>query len=259
MGSRDPIFVELLHDNGKPYDAYKDFFKLAALSGFDVVKQSDVCLESDSIYISCITGASIAFAKKDDRRAKVIGWQLERCGKGNKDSFCPQYFDEVWLSDRSQASQFHSDNKVRHVVLGGHEALGGIPQDKEYDLIPLAYLWGKRQEKVDLLSKKYKIAPNAWEPARGKILSKTRAGLMFHQFENDPYIEPLRAVLFCMWKLPMIFEFVHDTFPYQGYSYPDEVDAAICDERDTVRRNYDLLTGEMSFKNCVEKAMANFK
>jgi hypothetical protein len=105
---------------------------------------------------------------------------------------------------------------------------------------------------------RYKIGPNGWGKERDEILAATKAGLCLHQHPKDSKdpacIEPLRAVLFACWKLPLIFEYCHDPYPYQTYSLA-EVEKAIVDERNTVEENYRVMTQELTFRHCIESAI----
>jgi hypothetical protein len=55
------------------------------------------------------------------------------------------------------------------------------------------------------------------------------------------------------WRLPLLAEFCHDTYPYETYPLTD-IAGALKDERQTVERNYRTVTEHLTFRRCVEGA-----
>ena len=248
-------FINVLNDEGIRYRSYADFFQLIELSGFETVHQDACWREMDGPVISYINNGNAVAWAKEPRRCKLILWQLERW-LGTAEEYAPPFYDEVWITDRWQASELQrlGHMNVRYVPLGSHAGLGGEPSTKKYDLAPMCYAYGQRLHKINVLAQKYKMAPTCWPPDRDRILSETRAGLCLHQWENDPALEPLRAAVFAAWKMPMVCAYCRDYYPYDVYDLTS-IDAALRDERGTVQRNYDLVTGPMSFKRNVEAAL----
>jgi hypothetical protein len=242
-------FVRLLNDKGTTYDSYVDYFSLIRLSGFETIEQNEVNGDIDDCLIFPMNnGAAQAMASAKPRKYKAILWQLERPA-GPFSELVPSLWDEVWVSDRWLASQLKPLHpNVKFVPIGGHAGLGGEPAAvKLYDLAPMAYLWGKREAKVNQLRGSYRIAPNGWGKERDEILAATRMGLCLHQ-DRLNILEPLRATLFACWKLPLVYDTCVDYFPYRVYGL-DEIDKA----RDW-ETNYRMLTETMTFRKCVEEA-----
>lgn len=253
-------FLRPLNDQRKPYDSYCDLFRLAELSGFEIVEQDQFELGSDETYIVApLNGNVRAWATDGRRKCRLIGWQLERPdGKiqvGTQHDFLGDGFDEIWISDWWLANQ-QTDERVRYVAMGGHPGLGVTPQaEKEWDFAVMSYVYGRREQVInDLKAQGYTIAPNGWGEERNKILARCRMGLCVHQ-DEIPVLEPLRATLFSMCRLPLVYERCNDFYPYRVWSL-DNIEEAKRDECGKAAANYELLTGELGFRRCIEEAMA---
>lgn len=254
-------FIKLLNDQGVIYGSYRDFWSLVELSGFETVDQNSEWLNTDDTYIVSINNGNAAIWAQMTRKCKLILWQLERW-LGTAEEYAPRIYDEVWISDRWQANELRSRgfDHVRYVPLGSHAGLGGKSEAKQYDLAPMCYMHGKREDYINSLKRQYRIAPTCWPPQRDEVLAASRAGLCLHQWghagKQDLAVEILRAAIFCAWKLPMVFAPCNDYFPYQVYSL-DEIDLALVDARKTAQQNFDLLCGSMCFANCVNEAIGS--
>lgn len=280
----DIIFVRTHHN----YDSYQDFWKLVELSCFPVVFTSEVDLEKDYTYILSPNNGEwksvIDSQRNKTKRAKLINWNLERPGgsggmtnyeRDNRQLVEQGYFDEIWVSDRELARRC----KFSFVVLGGHYLFNyDLPRysEKEYDYIHLSYNSPRRWFlfsqpgvcKSDLEG--MKIAPNAWGLQRHANLSKSRMMLNIHQ-DDFQFIEPLRYVIAALYKLPIVSEFVLDSFPYNniidlgifnpsGYRLINfikemKMHASMYDSyiaRGHTIETYKKMTEEYTFRHCVE-------
>jgi hypothetical protein len=91
-------FAHILRDDdGKAYGSYVDFYRLADLSGYPIIHQSQIEWDNpNETYILCpLNGAVLEWAKQP-RQCKLIGWQLERFSKWNtyqSGPFIPGTFD----------------------------------------------------------------------------------------------------------------------------------------------------------------------
>ena len=217
------------------YDSYVDFFKLAELSGFEIVHLNQVDVSEDIVYILAPhTGGTnanegewnphITKQAHKPRMAHLILWCLERpsgtetktvgtYAANNRALLTARLFDEVWVGDPRLADDAH----LRFVPLGSHANLGVVNSfGRRFNFASMSYDVPRRtalKAKFIQLFPNAGFAPNAWEPQRGSVLNATRFGLNIHQ-DNFPYIEPLRIALFAGYGLPIISEAVADTRPF---------------------------------------------
>lgn len=258
-------FVRVLNDHGNAYEvdpahpggssSYHDVWQLVRLSGFPIIELGEIDFDSDDTFVFFPANGNSAAALRRPHKCKLIHWNLER---QIGDSI--QYADEVWVGDRYYAQMAHH-SKVKHVPLGGHKNLGGIPLlPKMYDYIHLSYAYGVREHNINETAKYgFTIAPNTFDLAlRDIYLAHSRWGLSLHQ-TPEPIIEPPRYVLFACWKLPIVAESVVDSFPYKTIPWdPAGHRITTLDPgyiQDLAEDNYQMMTGKYSFRNCVEKAV----
>jgi hypothetical protein len=195
----------------KVYPSYADFWRLADLSGFEVIYADEADLGNpDDIYIF-VTPEGIPNCAH--ARARTIFWQLEYVGdyteQPNRET-C----DELWASDPVYAMA----NEARFVLLGSHPGLNPTldrGDTAQYDVLMLAYMTDRRRRVREAL------AGWSWPPLypghdtdqRHDILRSSR--LMLHVQQHDrAACAPLRYALAAAYRLPMIAEMVPDPGPY---------------------------------------------
>ena len=221
------VFVK----TGHHYDSYIDFFKLAELSGFEIIALSDVDVSEDCVYIVSPHNGEwnphISNQNNKPRLAHLILWCLERPNsKGtvgqyaiaNRDLMYQRMVDEIWVSDR----QLAKETSLRYVELGSHLGLGEPSDEKHYDFCHMSYINPRRETVLKWFDKK-QIGPNCWPPERHEILQQSKFAFNIHQ-DDWPFQEPLRFALFAAYGLPIISETIADSWPlseeyliYSGY------------------------------------------
>lgn len=258
------VFVRIFNDNGNTYEfdplhpggsaSYTDYWRLVRLSGFKMCGLADIDYDSDNVYI-CAPNNGYTASFQTPRKCRIVHWELERPGTQH----FAQY-DEMWVSDRTQWHMTASA-ACKYVPLGGHKELGVDPRyPKMWDFCPLAYLYGARAEKVDKLAGLgFTIAPSTFDPGeRNIILAHSRWGLMLHQTPH-PIMTPLRAVLYACSRLPIVAEYVADTWPYQFIPYEENMATLQAMDngyvQDMVDNNYYMMTETLTFRKCVEEAV----
>lgn len=248
--------VRMFNDQGRPYPSYSVLYQLFELSGLPCIDQTEINSQSDEVYVlPMINGNSLEWAR-GERKCKFYVFQIERWLTTAED-FAPAGFDRMFIADRWQAQALADRPYVRYMPIGGHPGLGGPPAEKKWDLAVMAYIYGRRQALLNQIQGQgYSIAPNAFCPERDNILAESRCGLSLHQHDNDPSLNPLRAVLFACWKLPLIFEYVKDPHPFLAYSL-SEVPEAMRDMRGYAEQNYKLVTEDFEFRKVLEAACAD--
>lgn len=264
MMINEPIFVKVRNDQGEIYDSYTDFWTLIELSGFATCELNDLGSHKAATYIFAPDNGNVKAALIHLRAThpdgyKSILWQLERPGK--IENVIPDYFDEMWVSDRSFAERIN-DPHCKFVILGGHIALGkpSSPQ-KKYDFIHLSYLYGERAQKVTQLEQLgYSMAPNGWSNERDEALAVSRYGLCLHQ-DQEPIIEPLRYTLFSCWGIPIVNETCTDWYPYScpidvKTFFNQQVDNGVLALLETsAKMNYKRMTQEYTFRHSILEAL----
>jgi hypothetical protein len=235
------IFAKPVHK----YDSYYDFYKLAELSKFPIIRVDEIDITKDYIIITApmngdykehfvgnlaqweatgeITGGQLLRQRQSGlpRLAHLIVWNLERpSGSGSvaqyvKDSkswIDNRFCDEVWVSDPVLADEA----MLRYVTLGSDYGLGDPDWDnKHYDFAHMSVIIPRR---VHVYKEFNNVAPNAWpwdNPSRDKILKASKFALNVHQ-DNYPFCEPLRLALFAAYGLPVISERLNSNYPYNS-------------------------------------------
>ncbi len=271
---KDVVFVNIRNDEGKLYDSYREeYYELVKLSGFQTIELGEI--EYDRDYYVVVsprngnTEANFNHEQAKGRKCKLVLWLLEwsTWSKGQlQGASLEPYWDEVWVSDKyyQQLLQRHNPNAtVKYVFLGGHPDFGGEPlRDKKWDFCLLAYLYGTRAHKAQILvDNGYSIAPNGWGETKRYTLSKCHWGLCMHQF-GVPFLNSQRLTLFASWKLPIICDYVKAPYPYQlfpeGLIHMDPRNT-ICGDEETMKRavdyNFHLVTTR-TFRKEVEDCVA---
>lgn len=260
------IFVKVRNDQGAAYEydpvhhggsaSYTDFWRLVELSDFETCEIGEIDFDSEDAYIFAPNNGNIEAALKGrEHKCRLIHWELERPG----DELKP-WFDEIWVSDKTQFNLIQSLNK-RYLILGGHPLLGPKPEaPKLWDFCPMAYLYGAREAKVNNIAMMgFKIAPSTFDPAERNIaLSKSSYGLMLHQ-SDYPILEPLRAVLFACSRMPIVCEYVADSYPYKFIPYEDDLKTLSAMSRsfvlDMMEDNYAMVAETHTFRRCVDETV----
>lgn len=268
----DIIFAHPRHS----YDSYTDYRRLVELSGFPTCYVDEIDLQSTNLYIvSPLNGEFDAHIDwGEQRKCTIYHWNLERPGNSTVTDYKGQNarriregkIDSVLVSDKllSRLTGF------RYVVLGSHVNLG-VPGDvKTYDYIHLMCYSPRRGpffsyphalSVVDGM----KIAPNSWGQERHEALQQSKMLVNIHQDEH-PYCEPLRFSLAAAYGLPIITEHISpENVVYEvhglsmhGIGHSMRHWLAMYDNRSGRLResgmaNRNLLTGEYSFRRCIER------
>ena len=264
---RDPIFVKVKNDHGNTYrhdpknpggsSSYSDLWDLVEISGFERRELKDCDLDSDETFIAMPWNGYVAAHFRRHHRCRLIHWNIERPG-----ITVEPYVDQMWVSDKTQCLMARENNKnVQYLPLGGHPNYGGEPRyPKVWDMLPLAYAYGARAEKLLKIQEMgLSLAPATFAPAeKAHTLSHSRFGLMLHQTDH-PIMTPLRAVLFASWRLPIIAEAHGDSYPYQFIPYDPELNSLTdCTQEQIaamVAHNYKAVTKTHTFRGSILKAM----
>lgn len=254
------------------YDGYRDYFRLAELSGYATCFINEVDPESDNTYIITPLNGEWNHGWQGTPRAQIILHDLEwRLGESDyawdKSLLeTPPGVSRVWASDKWYAERISAE----YVPLGSH---AGLVEDNHlngdgYDVAMLAYLSGRRQHAAAQLQDKYglKLAPNAWNPERDAMLKGTTAMVHVHQHDHVATIAPLRFALAAAYGLPLISERVEDADLFRDVvlfaefaDLSDYVNAAVrrhtAELKERGRLLHTLLCEQYSFRKCIEAAL----
>jgi len=235
----DIVFAATDHN----YESYRDFWQLVSLSGFPIIKVSEVDISKKVVYITAPMNRdwrnhiNSQHKKKKLVKAHLILWNIERpsgsagsvgeysdqcyylqVGKWENgeiinedgDKAWGRFIDNVWVSDQKLAQETGLD----FIVLGSHEDLGRPGADKKYSLVHMSYEVNRRKSLYDQFRNgNISVAPNAWPPERDEILKASKFALNVHQ-DHHPFQEPLRFALFAAYGLPIISETIYDATPF---------------------------------------------
>lgn len=272
---------------GHQYGSYRYFRKLVDLSGFESCGVEEMDLKRDDVvYITSPANRALSdflkFHDRQDVRAKVIYWNLERPDVPTEpvwslpttavhaDTQSVRHLPGVvasWVSDRYQSKL---DNHHQFVVLGGHPGVRTVDATlpKAWDLCHFSYIWGRREIIRSL--KGFGVAPENLDGVeRETVLCSSRAILSVHQ-TPAPVLEVLRSAWSAAYKLPLICENVEDPWPLKegesiatfGYeTIQRDLEAIFELERSEGyltrigQKRYDLLCGTYNFRDCVEEGV----
>jgi hypothetical protein len=252
------------------YDGYRDFFRLAELSGYQTCYINEVDPASDNTYIVTPLNGEWNHGWKGDVRADIVLWDLEWRLKesdyawSESDLTIPPGVARVWASDKWYAERINAE----YVPLGSHPGLvGTATTDQSFDVAPLAYRTGRRNAAFGQMERNgLTLAPNCWGEARDAALKASRAVVHVHQHDNVPTVAPLRFAIAAAWHKPLISEQVHergifeDAVLYAEYSVLADYTAIMVRRYPQLLRGkadelHDMLCLEHSFRKCVEKAL----
>lgn len=244
----NPIFVKVRNDQGEIYHSYDILWQLVALAGFDTCELDEVEPDSNKTYIFTPDNGNVKACCDRPHTAKYILWQLEI--PGQVESHCPNYFDEMWLSDQYFYSIAGGNKKF--VPMGGDIGLYKEPDPvKKWDFTTVAYLYGKRAEQVaGLVAQGYSMAPVGFGDIRDEAIARSRWGLCLHQ-HHVPALSPQRMTLFACRKLPIVLEKALPK-PYEVV-YLDEF--VPNDYKELAETNFRRFTQELTFTKCVMEAL----
>ena len=260
-------------DNVPP--SYKDFWRLAEVSGFEIWPFCDINLQlPDVTYIFApATKELLKLSSIIPRRSELIWWNLERPDSGlwklhetekgasNDVDTIWAFVDRIWVSDRYYAT-LHP--KLEYVTLGSDLGLRDLPDEISgvYELCHLSYVNARRDLIFSKLSGKASMAPCGWGKDRARILCSSRAMLYVHQ-TPALILPPLRFALAAAYGRPVISEMVHDPYPFKDavhfvpYENLVEVVTSLLAEEGprSDGKLQELLTEEFTFRRCVVAAV----
>lgn len=251
------------------YDSYKDFFRLAELSGYPVVSLDAIDPDSDNTYI--ITPLSGEWERRWDApvKAHIILWDLEWRLKESSYAWpesalvTPPFVSRVWASDAWYAARIGAE----YVPLGSHTGLAGDAAPIPNDVAVMCYRTGRRGALLGALEAHgLSIAPNAWDETRDGLLKGCTTVLHIHQHDTVATVAPLRYAIAAAWHKPLISEAVQDRGLFEScVLYADY--ATLADYTALMVRRYpdalqrkadalhDTLCVSNSFRSFVEKAL----
>ncbi len=203
------------------FGSYTDLWQMITLSRFPLRYIDEIDWTVDQTVIatpkhpewSCIP---------DRHAARLIWWSIERMANVDlpmdmANPYVPPCVDEVWVSDRSLATNMGA----KYVFLGGHRSFGSVNGlDKQYDIITLMAPWARRTQVLKGL-RQFKVADTGdlWGDERDRRLRQSRLMVMCHQ-DEQPICEPPRMMIGGSYALPMVCELSEDSgYWIQGVHY----------------------------------------
>ncbi len=187
-------------ENG--FGSYRDFFKLAELSGFPIIKVQEIDPDSDNVYIITPVNGEWKHGWQNPR-ARLILWNLEQGGYEPIPGL-----SETWVSDARLAEV----TGAKYVMMGSHPGLAleyetHLEYKPTYDVITLSYNPPRRTAILEALREHgLRCAPNGWNEQRHAALMQSRVMLNVHQNEGKNYVAPQRFALAAAYHLPVITE-----------------------------------------------------
>lgn len=233
---------------GWKYESYADFWSLVRLAGFPIIPVSELDISREGVYITAPMNRDWRLHINEEHKkgkpvnAHLILWNIERPSgsAGSVMEYAKQnryllyglwengellskdkqpiqsygrFIDEIWVADRRLADE--TNNATRFVVLGSHEGLGSVGDNKRYDFCHMSYDEPPRRKAIyeHKQFSRYQIGPNCWPPERDEVLRQSRFALNVHQ-DQHPFQEPLRFALFAAYGLPILSEMIYDAYPW---------------------------------------------
>ena len=192
------------------YDSYVDFWRLVEAAGFSTCFVDEIDFDADRTYV--FTPLNGEWQGRNYRRARIIWWNLERPQDdtlGDSLTKVASQVDAIWVSDRWYASR---DDRFTYVQIAGHSSFGTRTDERNWDICPLSYLWGRRREAVDRLAMKgYKIAPDAWgRDGQDKFVASSWLMLNLHQYAGLNTVAPIRFAVAASYGIPIVSEPFND-------------------------------------------------
>lgn len=263
-------FVRMPEMRDGIYPGYVDYFRLAELSGYPVIYLEDMQPESDNTYILTPLNGNW-MAGWQNPKARIIWHDLEWRVKDSgyqwtaAELATPPGVSEVWASDKWYANVIGA----KYVPLGSHPGLvEREPAGAAHDVAFMAYMGpGRRNHIAALLEAEgLTVAPSVWNPERDALLKTSACMVHVHQWDNVSTVAPLRFAIAAAYGLPLISEQVQDRDIFENVVLFSDY-AALPAYVTTLVRRYgadlqergaalkELLTGEYSFRKCVEAAL----
>lgn len=254
------------------YDGYRDFFRLAELSGYRTCFINEVNPDSDNVYIITPLNGEWTHGWPGEVRAQIILWDLEWRLKESDYAWpesaltTPPGVRRVWASDQWYAERIGAE----YVPLGSHPGLVGdaaLTTGHVWDVAPMAYRTGRRSAALGVMEQHgLSIAPNAWGGERDAHLKAASAVVHIHQHDRVATVAPLRFAIAAAWHKPLISEDVHHGGVFGSTvlwaDFPDLADyTAVMVRRfghllqHKADELHDLLCVSNSFKSFVEAAL----
>lgn len=253
------------------YDSYKDYFRLAELSGYPVIYCDEIDTDSDNVYIFTPLNGENNHGWGATPRCTIIlhdlEWRLKESDYAwsESDLTIPPGVSRVWASDKWYAERIGA----QYVPLGSHPGLAGdtLPDGQGWDVAPLSYRTGRRNGVFGAMHERgLTIAPNAWGDERDSLLKEAKTVIHVHQHDRVPTVAPLRFAIAAAWRKPLISEEVYDrgiftdNVLYADYSVMAEYTANMVRRyphllRDKADALHDTLCVSNSFRSYIEKAL----
>lgn len=253
------------------YDSYLDLYRLIELSGFRLIRFSEIDPASDNCYIMTMVNGENQHGWEAPR-ARIILWDLEW---RDKRPAIPGVSD-IWASDAWYA-QMH---RMTYVPMGSHPGLADwteMPDEFErggylryvYDAAYLAYMIPRREALwTQLNARRVRLSPrSAWNGERSFVLRKSKLYLHVHQHDAFPCIPSLRLVMAAAYHLPFKTEACHDYghwqdvvmhTPYDGIvpSLIDDIDDRCAGQREAFGNALHYAAcHDWTFRRAVESAV----
>lgn len=252
------------------YDAYRDLFRLAELSGYQTCYINEVDPDSDNTYIISPLNGEWNHGWQGTVKAQIILFDLEWRISESSHTWAenllviPPGVSRVWASDKWYAERI----KAEYVPLGSHAGLAGSAQtDQAFDVAPLAYRTGRRNAAFGAMQDRgLTLAPNCWGDERDAALKASACVVHVHQHDRVATVAPLRFALAAAWHKPLISEDVYERGVFEdAVLYADF--ASLVDYTALLVRRYgdllqrkadelhELLCVKNSFKSFIEGAL----
>lgn len=267
----DVYFVKMREMLDGYYDGYRDYFRIAELSGYPVIWLDEIDPQSANTYILSPLNGDWTNGWQNPK-ARIILHDLEwrlKTGEGyqwsESELVTPPGVAEVWASDKWYAGV----TEAKYVPLGSHPGLveNNPPAEPRFDVTLQCYMSGRRTYIADrMLEQGITIAPSKWNPDRDALLKNVTAMLHIHQWDNIATIAPLRYAIAAAYALPLISEQVQQRSIFDEIVLFTTYDAMPAYVKTLTGRYQDdlkergaalkeLLTTTYSFRACIERAL----
>jgi len=195
------------------YGSYVDWFKLAELSGYEVIPISEMdAYDSSKCYI--ITPYNGEWTEGwPGAKARIISYELEYRQEIAK----PLGVSEVWAGDVWYANKLG----MRYVPIGSHLGLNKESHSQKlvgWDIALMMYrdLFRRAHVINQLIELGLTIAPDGWGIQRSHLLLSSKCMVAIHQWQEWPCVAPLRMCIAAAHKLAVISEEVADKGLFAG-------------------------------------------
>lgn len=197
------------------YVPYTDWFKLAELSGYEVIPISKMDVDDPSKCFVITPYNSEWTQGWPGAKARIIHYELEYRHEIAK----PPGVSDVWCGDVYYANKLG----MRYVPIGSHIGLTvheDVPtfMSEHYDVALMCYRAPHRRAHIinQMRELNLSIAPDGWGVWRTINLFNSSCMVAIHQWQEWPCIAPLRMALAAAHKLALISETVIDKGMFAG-------------------------------------------